>query len=68
MSNIISNKCVTLDEQFSALADNNFTSRDYNKNAQLQEIRDAIMGGVPDCYPYAGKHAELFKSLAKQPK
>lgn len=66
--NLISDKWWVTSNQFEYLADSKFLSEHCPRNSELQEVRDAIMGGVPDCYPYIGKHVGLFKSLAKQPK
>ena len=40
-------------------------STSYN-DSSFKEVRDAIMNGFPNCYPYCGQGVQLFKALAKQ--
>ena len=66
--NLIRCKSGVTSSDFEKLADSNFISEAYTKSSELQEVRDAIMNGYPDNYPYTGRQEEIFKSLAKQPK
>ena len=66
--NLIRCKSGVTSSDFEKLADSNFISEAYTKSSELQEVRDAIMNGYPDNYPYTGRQEEIFKSLAKQPR
>lgn len=66
--NLMSCKCGVTSCDLEKLADDNFINKNSTKNSELQEVRDAIMNGYPNNYPYIGNYLEMFKSLAKQPK
>lgn len=42
------------------------TDHDYKKESTYTEVRNAILDGYPNCYPYVLTNGDLFKILAKQ--